>query len=169
MAVKPESLCICVYRWCYRTVSDKSEFHLVWVVLLYTREAANVSNSTVIGVTTMTEALLQKKNTTKLLRCFQLEEFKFFYRKPFTNRIYRDLRDWITHKVSLKTGNKNVHLVSQNCCRTSWKGMLGALPLTSQPIVQQIRLLQVAKICYRKKRVVLLFATTFRILQQPDL
>ena len=70
------------------------------VVLLYTREAANVSNSTVIGVTTMTEALLQKKNTTKLLRCFQLEEFKFFYRKPFTNRIYGDLRDRITHKAS---------------------------------------------------------------------
>ena len=47
----------------------------------------------------MTEALLQKKNTTKLLRCFQLEEFKFFYRKPFTKRIYGDLRDWITHKL----------------------------------------------------------------------
>lgn len=77
----------------------------------------------------------KKKNTTKLLRCFQLEEFKFFYRKPFTKRIYGDLRDWITHKASLKKGNKNVHLVWQNYCKTSWKGMLGALP-TYQATIQ---------------------------------
>ena len=31
--------------------------------------------------------------------------------------------------------------------------MLGALPLTSQPIMQQFRFLQVEKSCYRKKRV----------------
>ena len=36
--------------------------------------------------------------------------------------------------------------------------MLRFLPPTLKPVLQQIRLLQVAKTCCRKKRVVLLFA-----------
>ena len=44
------------------------------------------------------------------MRCFQLEEFKFFYRKPFTKRIYGDLRDWITHKLRWKRATKTCTL-----------------------------------------------------------
>ena len=43
-----------------------------------------------------------------------------------------------------KTDNKNVQLVLQLFCRMSGKVMLSVLPPTFKPVLQQIRLLQVA-------------------------
>ena len=57
-----------------------------------------------------------------------------------------------------KTGNKSVQLVLQPCCKTSWIAMLRVLPATNQTVLNQIRLMQFAKSCCGKKRV-LLFAT----------
>ena len=38
-----------------------------------------------------------------------------------------------------KTGDKNVQLVLQRCCKTSRKAMLLVLPSTFKPVLQQIR------------------------------
>ena len=57
-----------------------------------------------------------------------------------------------------KTGNKSVQLVLQPCCKTSWIAMLRVLPATNQTVLQRIRLMQFARRCCGKKRV-LLFAT----------
>ena len=57
------------------------------------------------------------------------------------------------------TGSKNVQFVFQHCCKTSWIAMLRVSPPTFKPVSQQIWLMQVAKRCCRKKRVVRLFAT----------
>ena len=43
-----------------------------------------------------------------------------------------------------KTDNKNVQLVLQHFCKMSGKVMLSVLPPTFKPVLQQIRLLQVA-------------------------
>ena len=43
-----------------------------------------------------------------------------------------------------KTDNKNVELVLQRFCQMSGKVMLSVLPPTFKPVLQQIRLLQVA-------------------------
>ena len=43
-----------------------------------------------------------------------------------------------------KTDNKNVQLVLQHFCKMSGKVMLNVLPPTFKPVLQQIRLLQVA-------------------------
>ena len=43
-----------------------------------------------------------------------------------------------------KTDNKNVQLVLQHFCKMSEKVMLSVLPPTFKPVLQQIRLLQVA-------------------------
>ena len=49
-----------------------------------------------------------------------------------------------------KTGNMNVPLVLQHCCKTSWIAMLRVLLASFKPVLQQIRLLQVAKSCCRR-------------------
>ena len=46
-----------------------------------------------------------------------------------------------------KTGNMNVQLVLQHCCKTSWKAMLRVLLASFELVLQQIRLLQIAKSC----------------------
>ena len=47
-------------------------------------------------------------------------------------------------------GNKNIQLVLQHCYKTSWIAVLHVLPPTNQPVLQQIRLMQVAKSCCTK-------------------
>ena len=60
-----------------------------------------------------------------------------------------------------KTGNKDVSFVLQHCCKTSWKVMLRVLPPGFKPLLQQIRLFQVAKSCCKKQRVVLFLQEKF--------
>ena len=47
-------------------------------------------------------------------------------------------------------GNKNMQLVLQHGYKTSWIAVLHVLPPTNQPVLQQIRLMQVAKSCCTK-------------------
>ena len=55
-----------------------------------------------------------------------------------------------TRIVYGKTGNKNVQLVSQHCCKMSRKAMLRVLhPCLNPDLLQKIRSLQVES-CYRK-------------------
>ena len=55
-----------------------------------------------------------------------------------------------------KMGNKALQLVMQLSRRTV-QVMLRVLPPTLIPVLQQIRMFQVVRLCWRKKRVVLLF------------
>ena len=50
-----------------------------------------------------------------------------------------------------KTGSKNVQLVLQYCCQTSWKAVLRVLPPTFKPILRQIRLLQIAEVVAKSR------------------
>ena len=55
-----------------------------------------------------------------------------------------------------KMGNKALQLVIQLSRRTV-QVMSRVLPPTLKPVLQQIRMFQVVRLCWRKKRVVLLF------------
>ena len=48
-----------------------------------------------------------------------------------------------------ETGNKALQLEMQLCCRTSYV-MLRVLPPTFKPVLQQIRMFQVVRLCWRK-------------------
>ena len=63
-------------------------------------------------------------------------------------------------RYGIKDGRQKRALVLQpwHCYKMSWKTMLRVLPPTFKPVLQQIRLLQVAKRWCKKERVVLLFA-----------
>ena len=65
---------------------------------------------------------------------------------------------WARSICGGKTSNKNVQLVLHHCCKTSRIATLRILPPTIKPALQQIRWLQVAKSCFRKCRLVILFA-----------
>ena len=60
-----------------------------------------------------------------------------------------------------KTGNKNVQLVFQHCCKTSWIAISSRVFYHPRIklVTQQISLLQVAKSCCRGEEEVLIFAT----------
>ena len=66
---------------------------------------------------------------------------------------------WAWIQVDRTLCSHTTQLVWQHCCKKSWKAMLLVLPSTFKPILQQIRLLQVAKSYCRKWTVVPLFAT----------
>ena len=56
---------------------------------------------------------------------------------------------WFTTKIPSsysKVGDKNVQLVLQHCCKMSWIAMLCVLPPSFKPVLEQIRLLQVARV-----------------------
>lgn len=55
-----------------------------------------------------------------------------------------------------KMGNEALQLVIQLSRRTV-QVMSRVLPPTLKPVLQQIRMFQVVRLCWRKKRVVLLF------------
>ena len=55
-----------------------------------------------------------------------------------------------------KMGNEVLQLVIQLSRRTV-QVMSRVLPPTLKPVLQQIRMFQVVRLCWRKKRVVLLF------------
>ena len=55
-----------------------------------------------------------------------------------------------------KMGNEALQLVIQLSRRTV-QVMSRVLPPTLKPVLQQIRMFQVVQLCWRKKRVVLLF------------
>ena len=61
-----------------------------------------------------------------------------------TNALFILLNNFQFMRTVLKTGNINVQLVLQHCCKTSWIAMLRVLPPKIKPVLQQIRLLQVA-------------------------
>ena len=60
-----------------------------------------------------------------------------------------------------KTGTKKVQLVFQHCSKKSWKAMLRVLPPTFKLSCNKSDCCRLPKICCRKYRVVLLFASVY--------